>query len=170
MVSPNEQDRNSEAANVTPRFSVMSSEQAVIDAVRKAVAEAEVILRQAHDDFGFRERPGPKERAWQRGEIGKSPAPDPPGYFLNEVEIRSAHAVVTMLGIARATRRSGTRKAAYWNTGVCLRQLRQRRSRIEWIDIVKRECGLSKTSAYRIMAFARKNSVGKSMGNFWKDQ
>jgi hypothetical protein len=86
------------------------------------------------------------------------------GYFLSEAELWSVHAINVMVQLARSSKRLGTRKSAYRNIGVYLRQLRESRDRIEWIEIVNRECGLSRTHAYRIMRFSGKNFAAKSMG------
>jgi hypothetical protein len=132
----------------------------LIAAARKLLAEGEAIVQRARDVYGITAEPRNPGRAWPG-----PPPPEPvPDYYLSERDKADVVAVVTMLGLARVTKRPGTLNAALRDVGVHLQRLRdgEGRDKVAWLEIVKCECGLGKNRAYEIMAFSRKTFAEKS--------
>jgi hypothetical protein len=133
---------------------------AAIDAARKAIAEGNAIVKRAQETYGLKEDPGPSRRRW----IPPAPPESEPDYFLSERDRENVHAVTTMMALARATKRPGTRKAAVRAIGQHLERLRDVDGRdcAEWIEILRRECVLGKTRAYEIIrTFGEKSQKTK---------
>jgi hypothetical protein len=85
----------------------------------------------------------------------------------NELAATDRHniqAAVTMLKLARSTKRRGARRAALLDVGVHLQWLRDApgRNQDEWLWLVRNSVGIGKSRAYGIMALARKTLVGKT--------
>ena len=131
--------------------------RAAIEAARKAIAEGETILRRTREQLKLRADnvgPGPRERAWRRGEFMKPPESEPdPDYYLTEADKVNIHAVGAMMKIAQATKRPGMRKAALRTVGQHLQRIRnvQGRDWTTFAEIVRRECGFRKSLAYEII-------------------
>jgi hypothetical protein len=109
---------------------------------KRAVAEGEAIVRQAHEYFGLKERrmAGPMERAWQHGQIGKPP---PAQQSLTEQDHQNIDAVRAMLALMRLTKKPALKESAYRDVCIHLQRLKKDRERQEWIAIVQRECNVS---------------------------
>jgi len=121
-----------------------------LEAARKAIAEAEAIVRYARKRYGIVGRAGPGPRT-----IRFRPAPAPeiegPDYFLSDRELAEAKAACVMLAIAKL----GGRAAFYRAAGGHLLRLRGDRDRGEWSEILRHECRLSIRRAYELIALAR---------------
>lgn len=79
------------------------------------------------------------------------------------VDHHNMRAVITMVQLARVSKRPGTRQAALFDVGLHLQRLRdvEGRDKVAWIEIARR-CGIGKNRAFVIMAAARKNLIAKS--------
>lgn len=65
-------------------------------------------------------------------------------------------AVNTMLGLARHTRKPGLKAAALQAAGVHLERLRHGRTKLEWSDIVRVNCGISDRRAYELIKLGKR--------------
>jgi hypothetical protein len=67
---------------------------------------------------------------------------------------QNVNAVRTMLKLAHVTAKPGLRLACYLAAGQHLRALRKNRAKAEWANIVQRECPVSVSRAYELIAIA----------------
>lgn len=140
---------------------IPESARQAIEAARKAIAEGEAIVQRTREQLGLKGHGeiGPKERQWRRGEFGRPPVAEikpGPDYFLSTADRENVQAVITMMAMARVSKRPGTRKAMLYAVGMHLQRLRNALGRdwIEFAEIVRRECGFGKSYAYKIMHLA----------------
>lgn len=138
---------------------LLAQARAFIEAGKKAVNEGTAIVEATAAALKIEPRSteGPLMKKWARGEIGV-PATDPrPEYTLTEDDRENVQAVITMLALARATKRPGTKRACYLDAGLHLQKLRDaphRLGKAEFALIVGLEIDLSVRRAYELMKLA----------------
>ena len=142
----------------------------LVSSARKACRECGDILTQTRENFHIREREriGPRERRWRRGDIAtpvpRPRVPDPPDYYLTDKDRRCIEAINAVMTIARATKRPATRKAMFNEAAIHFERLRRaaERDQAEFTSIIRRECDLSYRRAAEIMALRKRRLQEKS--------
>jgi hypothetical protein len=134
-------------------------------AIRADVERGLDIVKQIHKQLNIEPRlgaPGPLMQSWQSRATPpeQEPKADVGEYWLNGWDHHNIDGVRTMMRLAKASKRPGLKAAAYRDAGQHLARLRFRsgnrdapkRERFEWLEIVKRECGLSRQRADELVA------------------